>query len=611
MKTKHHVVTTATRLLAVVLCALLTMGVAPAQSYAEELGDLELEELQDELELEEEPGEGEPAEGESAEEEIVLPDELDEDEVLSLSDEREIEMPPSDAKSSNASSPTVRYRVHVQTYGDQAERTNGRTAGTSGKAKRLEAIWISLGDALPVSGGIAYRTHVQRIGWQGWKRNGAMSGTRGRALRLEAIQIKLTGDLAKQYDVYYRVHAQKVGWMAWAKNGQTAGTSGLAWRLEAIQIRLVAKGGKVPSSSGSATTLTSLANPGVMYRSYVQTSGWQGWRKNGSVSGTRGKSLRVGGIAARLASEDVPGGVEYRTAMAAGWDVWRTDGATSGVAQASARVEAIQVRLTGEVSKYFDVWYRVYVQSFGWLGWTRNGASAGTGGMSKRVEAWQMVLVPKGGAAPGNTAGAYKENLRDRMVLIGDSRTLGMYQALYGEAVVSETAVVKKDSRGNWWVARNGGAYNWFANIGVGKADPYVSSKTAVVILLGVNDCISFWGTKDPVLGSSDTDHYATLINRKAAQWTRKGAVVYYATVAPVGARTGSNTYTSPSGKKVTNATLEAWNARMRQKLSSNVHIIDVYDALSSNYATYDNLHYNDPTYRRMFDIVRRSVSTQ
>ncbi|WP_042374487.1 N-acetylmuramoyl-L-alanine amidase, partial [Neobacillus jeddahensis] len=67
------------------------------------------------------------------------------------------------------------------------------------------------------------------------------------------------------------------------------------------------------------------------------------------------------------------------------------------------RVEAIQVKLTGEISNHYDVYYRVYSQSFGWLGWAKNGESAGTSELSKRLEAVEIILVAKGGNPPGST----------------------------------------------------------------------------------------------------------------------------------------------------------------------------------------------------------------
>ena len=151
--------------------------------------------------------------------------------------------------------PNVSYRTHVQSFGWQGWKYNGQMSGTSGQAKRLEGINIKLTNKL-YSGGICYTTHVQSYGWQGdinnsatWKKDGEMSGTSGQAKRLEAIMIKLTDEMADHYDVYYRVHAQSYGWLGWAKNGEPAGTAGYAKRLEGIQIVLVPKGGTAPSNS--------------------------------------------------------------------------------------------------------------------------------------------------------------------------------------------------------------------------------------------------------------------------------------------------------------------------------------------------------------------------
>ena len=154
-----------------------------------------------------------------------------------------------------ADSPNVTYRTHVQSYGWQGWKYNGQMSGTSGQAKRLEGIEIKLTNA-PYSGGVCYTTHVQSYGWQeptnnpsAWRRNGTMSGTSGQAKRLEAICIALTGDMQRHYDVYYRVHAQSFGWLGWAKNGAPAGTAGYAKRLEGIEIRLVPKGQAAPGST--------------------------------------------------------------------------------------------------------------------------------------------------------------------------------------------------------------------------------------------------------------------------------------------------------------------------------------------------------------------------
>ena len=154
----------------------------------------------------------------------------------------------------------VAYKTHVQTYGWQGWKYNGAVSGTVGQSKRLEGIDIKLTNA-PYSGSIAYTTHVQSYGWQEdvnnsstWKKDGEMSGTSGEAKRLEAICITLTGELAEHYDVYYRVHAQSYGWLGWAKNGAPAGTAGYSKRLEGIQIVLVPKNGQEPADNYGGVT---------------------------------------------------------------------------------------------------------------------------------------------------------------------------------------------------------------------------------------------------------------------------------------------------------------------------------------------------------------------
>ncbi len=318
---------------------------------------------------------------------------------------------------------TVSYRTHVQSFGWQGIVTNGTMSGTSGKAKRLEGIEISI--AGNSSLGIQYTTHCQSYGWLPWSANGEMNGTEGEAKRLEAIKIQLTGADKDKYNVYYRVHAQSFGWLAWASNGAPAGTAGLAKRLEAIQVVIVKKGesfnhtiGNIRSVRGEAYVPASnaVANPvvagentvNVEYRTHVQSFGWQGWKYNGTMSGTSGLAKRLEGINIRLTNKPYNGSIVYTTHVQSyGWqgdinntNTWCRDGQMSGTSGKAKRLEAICIALTGEMAEHYDVYYRVHAQSYGWLGWSKNGAPAGTAGLAKRLEGIQIVLVPKNGAAP-------------------------------------------------------------------------------------------------------------------------------------------------------------------------------------------------------------------
>ena len=296
----------------------------------------------------------------------------------------------------------ITYRTHVADYGWQDWRSNGAMSGTSGQAKRLEAIQIELVNQ-GYTGNIEYRTHVADYGWQDWRSNGTMSGTSGQAKRLEAIQVRLTGEIAEWYNIYYRVHAEYYGWMDWAKDGGYAGTSGYARRLEAIEICLVKKGEAAPGN-----TKIPYRHPMVKYQTHVADYGWQDWRQDGAMSGTTGQAKRLEGIKIQLANQEYQGNIEYQTHVEDyGWQSWVKNGGMSGTTGQAKRLEAIQIRLTAEMGKNYDIYYRVHAEEFGWLGWAKNGQPAGTEGYARRLEGIEIRIVEKGAEAPGSTKNSF------------------------------------------------------------------------------------------------------------------------------------------------------------------------------------------------------------
>ena len=292
--------------------------------------------------------------------------------------------------------PIVHYQTHVQSIGWQQSVTDGATSGTVGQSLRVEALKLAVTGN--VSGGIQYQTHVQGIGWQNGVANNALSGTTGKSLRVEAIRIDLTGDLKSQYDIYYRVQSQNKGWLGWAKNGDSAGTQGFGLRLESLQVKLVKKG--TAFDVGSEAFVTS--DLAVSYQTHIQGIGWQASVKDGAVSGTVGKSLRLESVKINVdnvALNKMTGGVQYQThVQGIGWQNPVSDNALSGTTGKSLRVEAIRINLTGTLGQNYDIYYRVNVQDKGWLGWAKNGESAGTQGFGLRLEAMQVKLVKKGTA---------------------------------------------------------------------------------------------------------------------------------------------------------------------------------------------------------------------
>lgn len=143
--------------------------------------------------------------------------------------------------------------AHVQDAGNVVAPSAGML-GSTGMSRRIEAMSLTVPTAITnvCPGGIEYNLHLKDIGWQGFKADGAMAGTTGQARRAEAVQIRLTGQLKDNYSVWYRVHSQDFGWLDWAKDGAYAGTAGYAKRAEAVEVVILPKGAVAPGSTANA-----------------------------------------------------------------------------------------------------------------------------------------------------------------------------------------------------------------------------------------------------------------------------------------------------------------------------------------------------------------------
>lgn len=148
--------------------------------------------------------------------------------------------------------------------------------------------------------------------------------------------------------------------------------------------------------------------PDINYQTHIQDIGWQGVVKNGDISGTSRRSLRLEGIKMNISNSDLAGSVEYRThVQEIGWQGYVKDNQLSGTSGKSLRLEAIKIRLTGEIANAYDVYYRVHIEDKGWLNWAKNSESAGSQSAAKRLEAIQIKLVKKGEAAPEGNGKAF------------------------------------------------------------------------------------------------------------------------------------------------------------------------------------------------------------
>lgn len=214
----------------------------------------------------------------------------------------------------------------------------------------------------------------------------------------QGFKLKLSGELAKHYTVYYRVKVSKLGWSDWAKSGKWAGSTGMSLRLTGLQVKFVKKGASAPGS----TKNPSLVKSKLSFRANRLSGGWTGWKTSGKTAGTASWKAGIKQVQVK-ATGDLSGKVETSILMRkGGWTSYKTG--VSGSSSKSKQAQAVRIKLTGQLSKVYNVYYRVYASDHHWLGWAKNGQKAGTQGHKYTMGAIQVQLRLKGTGAPGSTS---------------------------------------------------------------------------------------------------------------------------------------------------------------------------------------------------------------
>lgn len=173
-----------------------------------------------------------------------------------------------------------------------------------------------------------------------------------------------------------------------------------------------------------------------------------------------------------------------------------------------------------------------------------------------------------------------------KIVFIGDSRTVQMYaysSGDWGGANYSTGGVHEVGS--DVYVAEGAQGLSWMKSTGIPAAQKYFNNKTAIVILMGVND-----------LGN--VSEYASYINSNADSWKSKGSSLYYVSVNPCnGSYSGLNTK------------IESFNSSLKRSISGKATWIDTYTVLKSNgFTATDGLHYDGDTYKTIYNYIKSKV---
>lgn len=160
-----------------------------------------------------------------------------------------------------------------------------------------------------------------------------------------------------------------------------------------------------------------------------------------------------------------------------------------------------------------------------------------------------------------------------RYIFIGDSRTVGMRSA-----VTSSSSDV--------WSCKSGMGYDWMKSTGVPNIENSITSGSAVIILMGVNDLYH-------------SDEYISYLNSNVNSWTQKGAKVVFVSVNP-----------TDGSRNSLNDKIDNFNQKLKNSLSSNIQYIDTNSRLrSEGFSTTDGLHYTNETYQKIYSIIKSSLS--
>ena len=283
-------------------------------------------------------------------------------------------------------------------------KTNGEVSGDDSD----DGIPVNMIKISAENDAFYYAVSSDGIGW-GEEISSSDSNSVGNGWNnIEALTLRLNEKYADEYDVYYRVRTKGFGWLGWAKNGEKSGSEGYQDYIQAIEVQVVKKGENAPANKDITIPYF---NVQVEYRGHIQNKGWDSIVSNGEEAGTNGNALRIEAFQIRLKDkgylEETDSDVLYQAHVQnIGWqdpvsgNSWigntTADGSFAGTEGKSYQIEAMGVKLTGEISKYFDVYYTTHVQNMGQLDWTKNGAYAGTARYQYRMESIRIKLIPKG-----------------------------------------------------------------------------------------------------------------------------------------------------------------------------------------------------------------------
>ena len=191
-----------------------------------------------------------------------------------------------------------------------------------------------------------------------------------------------------------------------------------------------------------------------------------------------------------------------------------------------------------------------------------------------------------GGTTGDNTSGGSTGDTNSsetkKVLYVGDSRTVGMCNAM---KITSDC--IAEEGKGLSWVKTKNADIKRKTSSSQ-TTDPY----NVIVFSLGVNDCNA----------SKAALNYADYYNQYADY--NKNVKIIVTSINPV-----IDSKAKAKNYSVTNNHVISFNVVLKSKLNSNVQYCDTYSQIDGKINTSDGIHYDDATYKLVYETIQKCLN--
>lgn len=180
----------------------------------------------------------------------------------------------------------------------------------------------------------------------------------------------------------------------------------------------------------------------------------------------------------------------------------------------------------------------------------------------------------------------------NKKIYIGDSRTVGMYFALYG----GTNDFVFEEKENIIWYAKVSKGFNWFSKEAMPKIEKYLNNDNYdVIMLMGTND----------LYDTNIAIKYIEIIQDFANRFHDSNFIVI--SVNPI-----NDLNAAQKGYFVNDSDVIKFNEVYKNSINStnqkNLSYCDTYSFIKDNFISQDGIHYDKETYKKIFELTQNCM---